>query len=43
MEDGKLVPVSVDALKAGGYITQEKCPSGKEITIEDGIVTVEED
>ena len=30
------MPVSVDALKDGGYITQEKCPSGKEITIEDG-------
>ena len=42
-EDGKLVPVSVTALIAGGYITQEKCPSGKEITIEDGIVTVKED
>ena len=41
--DGRMemvkVPVSVTALKAGGYITQEKCPSGKEITIEDGVVT----
>src|SRR6476646_2137201 len=25
-ENGELVPVSVAALKAGGYITQEKCP-----------------
>ena len=33
-------PVSVTALKAGGYITQEKCPSGKAITIEDGVVKV---
>jgi competence protein ComGC len=39
-ENGELVPVSVAALKAGGYITQEKCPSGKAITIEDGKVTV---
>lgn len=39
-EGGELVPVSVAALKAGGYITQEKCPSGKAITIEDGKVTV---
>ena len=31
-------PVSVTALKAGGYITQDKCPSGKAITIEDGVV-----
>ncbi len=38
-ENGELVPVSVAALKAGGYITQEKCPSGKAITIEDGKVT----
>lgn len=42
-EDGKLVPVSVDALIDGGYITQKKCPSGKEITIADGIVTVKKE
>ena len=42
-EDGKLVPVSVDALIDGGYITQDKCPSNKEITIVDGIVKVKEE
>ena len=33
-------PVSVTALKDGEYITQDKCPSGKAITIEDGVVKV---
>jgi competence protein ComGC len=40
LDDNEL-PVSVAALKAGGYITQEKCPSGKEIIIEDGVVKVD--
>jgi competence protein ComGC len=43
LDDDNKEPVSVTALKAGGYITQEKCPSNKEITIEDGIVKVKEE
>ncbi len=42
LDDNEL-PVSVAALKDGGYITQEKCPSNKEITIVDGIVKVKEE
>jgi competence protein ComGC len=38
--DGKLIPVSIDALIKGEYITQDKCPTGKAITIEDGVVKV---
>jgi competence protein ComGC len=43
LDDDNVLPVSVENLKAGGYITQEKCPSGKEITIEDGQVKVKEE
>ncbi len=43
LDDDNKDPVSVTALKAGGYITQDKCPSGKEITIEDGVVTVKKE